>query len=477
MHADREDELHDATGKTVRLTKETRTARDTDNPDRESIVGKDPKSKKHRRSKTPVELTSSVEVTPKLPKVAPATDATEEADAAEIKSNKADRKRLRRKAKAVERAEKKKSHQSSDVPHTVITTASPATLITAKKGTSDQPPTATRVGAAITRFRTDDKINICRENASIFVGLPRGYKSHSSAEALQIAVIQRLKAIRVAAKGVAVTAAKFVWIRLSSSKERDWTLKKFANFKFTLDGVTITPEVVRYGERKEVSKDTAYQISRASTTTEDLLIALANHIIEHDKTIPGFQVYELLCAEQAIFSLIIHFTAPPSSLGRKVKILDRPVTHLTNGKCILCKSIDHNLWNCPYPPEQISSGFSLGPPLFEFEEGATWDPRAVRGLEDLQLQRQRAKLGGSGGEAYDSDLESDSDTEVPDAPLDSKPGGDKRASAELKGTDDKPTPRERKERVDPSVVIVAASDGEATSSDEEEGDPVDERPD
>lgn len=116
VHADREDELHDATGKTVRLTKETRTARDTDNPDRESIVGKDPKSKKHRRSKTPVELTSSVKTTPKLPKVAPATDV---ADAAEIKSNKAERKRLRRKAKAVERAEKKKSHQSSDVPHTV----------------------------------------------------------------------------------------------------------------------------------------------------------------------------------------------------------------------------------------------------------------------------------------------------------------------------------------------------------------------
>lgn len=256
MHADREDELHDATGKTVRLTRETRTARDTDNPDRESIVGKDPKSKKHRRSKTPVERISSVEITPKLPKVAPATDVTEEADAAEVKSSKADKKRLRRKAKAMERAEKKKSHQSSDVPHTVITTASPATLIAAKKGTSDQPPAAARVGAAITRFRADDKVNICRENASIFVGLPRGYKSHSSAEALQIAVIQRLKAIRVAAKGVAVTAAKFVWIRLSSTKERDWTLKKFANFKFTLDGVIITPEVVRYGERKEVSKDT-----------------------------------------------------------------------------------------------------------------------------------------------------------------------------------------------------------------------------
>lgn len=123
---------------------------------------------------------------------------------------------------------------------------------------------------------------------SIFVDLPRGLKSHQSAEALQMAIIQRLKAIRIVAKGVAVTAAKFVWIRLSSTKEKDWTLKKLANFKFTLDGVVITPEVVRYGECKAVAKDIAYQISRSNTTTEDLLIALASHIFENDKTLPGF---------------------------------------------------------------------------------------------------------------------------------------------------------------------------------------------
>lgn len=189
-------------------------------------------------------------------------------------------------------------------------------------------------------------------------------------------------------------------------------MKKLANFKFTLDGAIITPEIVRYEEPKAGPKVSSYQVTRSVTSSTDILVALASHIVKTDKLLPSFQVYELLCGEIPVRSLIIRFAAPPPRLGRKVNLLNRAATHLTNSKCILCKAVDHILWDCPSPPAQVSRGSSLGPPLFEFKESQTWDPKLVEGLEDLQLQR-RDQAASRGEKAYDSN--SDGDTELADA--------------------------------------------------------------
>lgn len=200
-----------------------------------------------------------------------------------------------------------------------------------------------------------------------------------------------------------------MWARFFSPKERDWVLKKLVGLKYTLDGSIIVPEVVRYGEPKAGPKVSSYQVSKAVTSSTDILIELANHIIKNDRTLPGFQVFELLCCEIPVRSLIIKFATPPPSLGRKVSLANRPITHLTNSKCILCKSVDHTLWDCPLPPAQVSTGYSLGPTLYEFKDGETWDPKSVEGLEEVQLDRQRAQANQHEGPSYSSSEDSDND--------------------------------------------------------------------
>lgn len=84
----------------------------------------------------------------------------------------------------------------------------------------------------------------------------------------------------------------------------------------------------RYGEPKVSLKNSSDQISRSVTSSTDILVALANHIVQVDKQSPGFRVYELPCAEIPVRSLIIQFTTPLVSLGRKVSLLNRPRSSL-----------------------------------------------------------------------------------------------------------------------------------------------------
>lgn len=67
-------------------------------------------------------------------------------------------------------------------------------------------------------------------------------------------------------------------------------MKELANFKFTLDEAIIVPEIVRYGEPKTGPKVSSCQVTRSITSSTDILVALANHIIEADKALPGFKV-------------------------------------------------------------------------------------------------------------------------------------------------------------------------------------------
>lgn len=436
VYAGREDELHEPSGKTTRLSHSTRTARDTDHPERESIRGETKQPQRLKRPKSPIPKPPTTKPAPpaepksKPPKATPPAEADGGGDETAVKSSKAERKRLKRKTKAAVREEKKQSHKSSAPSDTVITT--PATLTAVKKGSSSQPAIANeKEGGA----RLEQKIRhaLLRRMNLFMLVFPRT-KSLVSAEALQRALIERLRTIRVTPRSCVATASNFVWIRLFSTKERNWTLKKLANFKFTLDGTIIAPEIVRYGKLKAGPRVSAYQVTRSITSSTDILIALADHILKVEKTLPGFRVYELLCGEIPVRSLIIQFAVPPPSLGRKVNLLNRPVTHLTNSKCILRKALDHTLWNCPSPPAQVSSGYSIGPILFEFQ-GQTWDPKLVEGLEELQLDRQRTQANNRGEDAYDSD--SDSDIELVDVTL--KPGS-------VDSAEEEESPRTRRKR-------------------------------
>lgn len=145
----------------------------------------------------------------------------------------------------------------------------------------------------MTRLRAEDKARVIKEDKSIHASLPRGTKSHHLVEALQIALYLRLKALGVTLRLCGATATNFVWIRLFSTKERDWTLKKLAKFIFTSDGTVMCPEIVRYGQPKATPKAATNQIPRSVTPSTEILIALAGHI-KNDKTLPGFRVYELL---------------------------------------------------------------------------------------------------------------------------------------------------------------------------------------
>lgn len=115
------------------------------------------------------------------------------------------------------REEKQRSHKSTAIPEPVITTStSPEPTITAaKKGSSSQPAIANEKagGVLLTRFRAEDKASVIEENESIYAGLPRGYKSLASTEALQRALNERLKALRVSPRSCVATATNFVWIR------------------------------------------------------------------------------------------------------------------------------------------------------------------------------------------------------------------------------------------------------------------------
>lgn len=291
--------------------------------------------------------------------------------------SKAAKKKVARKAKATTRKEKKKAHKSSTVPETAATTSTSATLATAKKGSASQPAISNEKigGASSTRIRAEDRVCVIEENESIYAGSPRGTKSLVSAEALQHALIERFRFLWVTPRSCVVTASSFVWARFFSSKKRDWVLKKLVGFKYTHDGSIIVPKVVRYGKPKVGPKVSSYQVSKAVTFFTDILIELANHIIKNDKILPSSKIFELLCCKISVRSLIIKFAIPPSSLGCKVSLANWPVTHLINSKYIICKSVDYTLWDCPLPHTQVSTGYSLGPTLYEFKDGETWDPK------------------------------------------------------------------------------------------------------
>lgn len=191
VYAEREDEIHDPHGKSVRLTADTRTPRDTDNPNQASVKGKPPRPHLHpQKPKFPpprfptVSRTTSVAQEDSQPdrssreSSAEVSEPTEAKESSEVKETKSERKKQK---KAVAKEEKRKRRSSGTVSETVPT---------AKKASKPKKPAADRPsnsnskvgGASLTRFRPEDKLKLAEEGRSIFAGLPRGSKSALLAE-------------------------------------------------------------------------------------------------------------------------------------------------------------------------------------------------------------------------------------------------------------------------------------------------------
>lgn len=91
------------------------------------------------------------------------------------------------------------------------------------------------------------------------------------------------------------------------------------------------------------------------------------------------------------------------ALHRELEPFHKYITIITSSSVrTLALLVTHTLWECPSPPTQVSIGYSIGAPLYEFKEGQAWSSKLVDGMEELQLGRKKEQLGVP-LEGFDSD--------------------------------------------------------------------------
>lgn len=477
-YAEREDELHDPKGKTKRLTISTRTPRDTDNPQQDSVVGPSLRPHLHpvksRPPKASVVVGATAQSIPSLPPPAPALvpesvgEKSAETESVAKEGTKTAKKKSKRKEKAARKEERKKSHTTGGNTQALNQKANDSLKPSASIGTKGvaKVPNEKVGGATITRLKPEDKEELVRQDRSLYIGLPRGQRSVVAVGSLSVAVFDRLRKRGIQVESTPTSSSKFLVAKFFDTEGRDRALAKLSGFTFSHEGNIITPEIAKYGVPELGKQVTTYQIPRAFTSSSDIVCALVDLLLADDKALPPFSVFELLNCEIPVRSLLVQFSAAPPSLGRKIVLLGRQVTQLSNSKCILCKKTDHTLWDCPSPPTQVSHGFSVGPKLFEFAAGDTWEPKLVEGLEDKQRNHtwsiQTRDSGPAVGSSSSED-ESESDTN---------------------GLNAKDTPKvqPKKRVVVEKTVVIGESESEEKDSNQEGldtddgGDPVDETP-
>lgn len=198
-------------------------------------------------------------------------------------------------------------------------------------------------GATFTRLKPHDKEHLLEQDRALYVGLSRGEKSVGAAAALAQALLVCLRKLRIPIESVSPTSAKFVTAVFFESSGRNKALQRLEGLNFTQNGKIVCPDIARYGAVKPPPKTVIYQIPRPVASSDEIVSALAGHILGGDKALPPFRVCELLQCEIPVRSLLIQFSSPPPSLGRKTVLVNRQVTQLSNSKCILCSATDHTL--------------------------------------------------------------------------------------------------------------------------------------